>query len=261
MHVLLPVCQSDHTQALVFNTGCQGAETLAVQAAHGSAGGCWPGIASGCLPALPLGCQPSAHALTVHAWSCAILLILSLPFAHLNSLAARFIPNAHTALPQGSRKHYCINMHATRQTSIDEACEELLKESQVGAVLTGVVHSFGGQGPQRCCALWRFGDLNLRWADFDPGHVAAGLGEAGRCRHCSSDACGQQQGPCNLRLHFAPSLSRPHLPFPCSASTLRTCTPLSTRDTSTACTTSRTSRVLASPKRPAPTSPRASGPM
>lgn len=38
---------------------------------------------------------------------------------------------------QGSRKHYCINMHATKQSSIDEACEELLKESQVGAhVLT-----------------------------------------------------------------------------------------------------------------------------
>lgn len=39
----------------------------------------------------------------------------------------------HPALWQGSRKHYCVNMHATKQSSIDEACEELLKESQVGA--------------------------------------------------------------------------------------------------------------------------------
>lgn len=42
-------------------------------------------------------------------------------------------PVTPPALPQGSRKHYCVNMHATKQSSIDEACEELLKESQVGA--------------------------------------------------------------------------------------------------------------------------------
>ncbi|KAL4443214.1 hypothetical protein ABPG75_010969 [Micractinium tetrahymenae] len=46
----------------------------------------------------------------------------------------------------GSRKHYCINMHATRQTSIDEACEELLKESQCQYFKN--VHSFVTSGYQ-----------------------------------------------------------------------------------------------------------------
>ncbi|KAL4419625.1 hypothetical protein ABPG77_008566 [Micractinium sp. CCAP 211/92] len=46
----------------------------------------------------------------------------------------------------GSRKHYCINMHATRQTSIDEACEELLKESQCQYFKN--VHAFVNSGYQ-----------------------------------------------------------------------------------------------------------------
>ncbi|PSC69785.1 Fanconi anemia group J-like protein [Micractinium conductrix] len=46
----------------------------------------------------------------------------------------------------GSRKHYCINQRATRQSSVDEACEELLKESQCQYFKN--VHSFVNSGYQ-----------------------------------------------------------------------------------------------------------------
>ena len=46
-------------------------------------------------------------------------------------------PSSHRTLPphpcaQGSKKHYCVNKHATRQQGgIDEACDELLKDGKV----------------------------------------------------------------------------------------------------------------------------------
>lgn len=47
---------------------------------------------------------------------------------------------------QGSRKHYCINTHATKAGSVDEACEELLKDSKVGGWVRGGVRGQGEGG-------------------------------------------------------------------------------------------------------------------
>ena len=53
------------------------------------------------------------------------------------------------ACAQGSRKHYCINQRATRQSSVDEACEELLKESQVrgGSRPAGLIAALDNASP------------------------------------------------------------------------------------------------------------------
>lgn len=89
-------------------------------------------------------CGRSCPLLCVHATSLVIRLSLWLQGPTVLAVHSSTPPDfpwrvallhLMTTLPpaQGSRKHYCINMHATKQTSIDEACEELLKESQVGA--------------------------------------------------------------------------------------------------------------------------------
>ena len=129
--------------------GGEGAEAQPVPAAHGGAGGCW--VAVGCWRAYLL------------FYNCRLRMLLDGALGAWRRAAHRQppAPNPPTPPPQGSRKHYCINMHATKQASIDEACEELLKESQVGGLAPWVgwhhgVHTAFHMG----CAEW---DCLARW--------------------------------------------------------------------------------------------------